>query len=80
MTAFQTDRISNAERAERARKALANYNDEYDLIANCVDFLADLQHYHNHACAVANSHPTFEDVLETARQHFNAELAGEGRP
>src|ERR1039457_2388308 len=36
--------ITNADRAERARKALEVYNDEYDTTANAIDLLTDLQH------------------------------------
>ena len=41
------DVITNAEPAERARKALEAYNDKCDAVTNIVDILADLQHYCN---------------------------------
>jgi hypothetical protein len=60
--------ITNAERAERARKALEAYTDEFDSVANMIDFLTDLQHYCNIAHAADISHRTFDDLLETARE------------
>ena len=69
--------IPNAERANRARKAIAGYNDEYDLTANIVDLLTDLQHYCNITHAVEIRHPTFDELLETSRNHFRAEINGE---
>jgi hypothetical protein len=69
--------ITNADRAERARQALATYNDEWDMAANSIDLLADLQHYFRAAYAVGTSRRTFDEALEMARQHFNTEVAGE---
>jgi hypothetical protein len=69
--------ITNPERAERARKALEGYSDEYDTVANMIDFLADLQHYCSIAHAVDTNHRTFADLLRIARQHFDAEIGGE---
>jgi hypothetical protein len=69
--------ISNAERAERARRAAEAYNYEDDVDSNMIDFLADLQHYCHIARAADIGHRTFGDLLETARQHFDAEITGE---
>jgi hypothetical protein len=69
--------ITNAERAERARKALEAYNDEYDLTTNIVDLLADLQHYCPIAQARGIEHRTFDAILELARTHYAAEINGE---
>jgi hypothetical protein len=37
--------LTNADRAERCRRTLEAYNDEYDLFANVIDLLADLRHW-----------------------------------
>jgi hypothetical protein len=66
--------ITNPERAERARKALEAFSDEYDPVANMIDFLADLQHYCNEVDIGAQ---TFDDLLSTSRRHFDAEINGE---
>jgi hypothetical protein len=70
-------KITNLHRANRARKALANYTDEHDPIANVVDFLTDIQHLCYLECMEDGLHPTFEDALESACGHFSAEIAGE---
>lgn len=77
---MDTELITNAERADRAHRALQAYNDEYDVIANAVDLLADLQHYCHIAHAQDGNHRTFDDLLNTARGHFNAELHEENQP
>jgi hypothetical protein len=68
--------ITNPERAERARKALEVYSDEYDPDSNMIDFLADLQHYCHIAHTLDNNQRTFDDMLRIARQHFDAEISG----
>ena len=68
--------ITNAERAERALRALESYNDEYDVIGNAIDFLADLQHYCAMACHFDANHRTFDDLLQMAGEHFAAEIGG----
>jgi hypothetical protein len=75
--------VTNAERAKRARAALRKYrvdnnaakrySDHYEPATSVVDFLADLQHFYNLAQAKNIAHPTFEDALESARGHFEAE-------
>jgi hypothetical protein len=69
----QNQEPTNFDRAERARKTLAAYNDDCDIRANAVDLLTDLQHFYNIEHAYAIGHPTFDEALETARGHFEAE-------
>jgi hypothetical protein len=70
------DRASNAGRAARVRRTIEAYNHQYDMTGNVVDLLTDLQHYCNIAHAHDISHRTFDDLLETARSHFDAETNG----
>lgn len=63
--------LTNPERAARCQLAIAGYSDD-DAYTSLVDFLADAMHFcraHGHC---------FRHVLETARMHFEAELAGDG--
>jgi hypothetical protein len=69
--------FTNADRAKRAQSALKRYNGDNDPITNAVDFLTDLQHFYNLARAKDNIHPTFDEALESARGHFEAEQKGE---
>jgi hypothetical protein len=66
--------FTNADRAKRAEAALKRYNGDNDAVANAVDFLTDLQHFYNLAHAEDNTHPTFDEALESARGHFEAEM------
>ena len=70
--------VTNAYRAERARKALAPYmlwygeQDEPGVIETAiVDFLADLNHYMTLHLETAVYLP---DLLERGYEHFEAEL------
>src|SRR5580692_7709753 len=65
--------FTNADRATRAKAALKRYNGDNDAIANAIDFLTDLQHFYDIEHAKDISHPTFDDALESARGHFEAE-------
>ena len=65
--------FTNADRAKRAEAALKSYNGDNDAAVNALDFLVDLQHYYNLTHAKENTHPTFEEALEAARIHFEAE-------
>jgi hypothetical protein len=65
--------FTNGDRAKRAKEALEAYNRDNDAPTNAVDFLTDLQHFYNFAHAETISHPTFDDALEVARGHFEAE-------
>jgi hypothetical protein len=69
--------FTNADRAQRAERALKRYNGDNDAIANAVDFLTDLQHFYHTACMNDDVHPTFDEALESARRHFNEERRGE---
>jgi hypothetical protein len=69
--------FTNTDRAKRAKAALKRYNGDNDPITNAIDLLADLQHFYNLAHARDNTHPTFDEALETARGHFEAEQKGE---
>lgn len=62
-TSYDLD-IMNADRSARCLKALATYNDEYDVLSNLTDFLADAMHW----CCF-NDHD-FENLLSMARHHF----------
>lgn len=73
----QHPEFTNADRARRAEAALQGYNDDYDTVTNAVDFLTDLQHFYHLAHAKDDTHPTFEEALESARGHFEAERNGE---
>jgi hypothetical protein len=60
--------LTNRERADRCEKAIAAYSDD-DTRTNLVDFLADAMHLcHLHG-------RSFDDALNTARTHFDAETA-----
>jgi hypothetical protein len=65
--------FTNSDRAIRATKALNLYNSDNDAVTNALDFLVDLQHFYNLAHAYDISHPTFDEALEAARGHFEAE-------
>jgi hypothetical protein len=67
--------FTNPDRAKRAKAALKRYNGDNDAITNAVDFLTDFQHFYAIEHAKDNSHPTFDDALQSARQHFEAEKA-----
>lgn len=67
--------FTNADRAKRAKAALKRYSGDNDAITNAVDFLTDLQHFYHLAHAKDDTHPTFDDALQSARQHFEAEQA-----
>jgi len=62
--------LSNQERAVRCRQAITAYSGD-DAHTNLVDFLADAMHW----CHV-NGH-CFNDILDTARMHFEAEITGD---
>jgi hypothetical protein len=65
--------FTNSYRATRAEAALKRYNGDNDPITNAVDFLTDVQHFYAIAPAEDDTHPTFDDALESARGHFEAE-------
>jgi hypothetical protein len=65
--------VTNTERAKRAKAALKRYNGDNDAIANAVDFLTDLQHFYDIEHSKDSTHPTFDEALEAARGHFEAE-------
>lgn len=65
--------FTNTDRAKRAKAALNLYNRDNDAIVNAVDLLTDLQHFYNLAHAADNSHPAFDEALESARFHFETE-------
>lgn len=69
--------FTNSDRTKRAERALKRYNGDYDVIANAVDFLTDLQHFYYAASQKNETHPTFDEALETARMHFDEELKAE---
>jgi hypothetical protein len=75
----QHPEFTNADRAQRAKEGLEGYNGDNDAATNAVDFLTDLQHFYNIEHANDISHPIFDDALEVARGHFEAELKGEDR-
>lgn len=62
--------LSNHERAVRCQSAIADYSDD-DTYTNLVDFLADAMHWCH-----ANGH-AFQNALETAGMHFDAEVSGD---
>ena len=62
--------LSNQERAVRRQQAITAYSGD-DAHANLVDCLADAMHW----CRF-NGH-SFNDALETARMHFEAETNGD---
>lgn len=66
--------LTNPDRAKRAERALKLYNSDNDAITNAVDFLTDIQHFYCLAHAADDTHPTFDDALESACGHFQAEL------
>ena len=45
MTDTDEDEITNAERARRCQTALKDYNDEWDIDSNLIDFLTDARHW-----------------------------------
>jgi hypothetical protein len=59
--------FTNVDRAKRAKAALKRYNGDNDAITNAVDFLTDVQHFYHLAHAKDDTHPTFDDALESAR-------------
>jgi hypothetical protein len=67
--------LTNPDRAKRAEAALKRYNADNDAITNAVDLLTDLQHFYAVAHAADDTHPTFEQALESARGHFMTEQA-----
>ena len=67
--------FTNADRAKRAKAALNRYNGDNDDIVNAVDLLTDLQHFYGLAHAADDTHPTFDEALESARDHFQTEQA-----
>jgi len=69
----QQPEFTNADRARRAEAALENYNGDNDPVTNAEDFLTDLQHFYHLAHAQDDTHPTFDEALEAARGHFEAE-------
>jgi hypothetical protein len=69
--------FTNADRAQRAEAAMKRYNGDNDAMTNALDFLVDLQQFYNLAHAADIAHPTFDDALESARGHFQAEQAEE---
>ena len=70
--------FTNADRSQRARDVLENYNGDNDTATNAVDFLTDL-HFYNLAQKLDDVHPSFEDALQSARGHFDAEAAEAAR-
>jgi hypothetical protein len=62
--------LTNQERAVRCQKAIAAYAGA-DAYTNLVDFLADAMHF-----CEQNGH-SFDDALDTARMHFDAEMNGD---
>ena len=66
--------FTNADRARRAKAALRRYNGDNDAATNAVDLLTDLQHFYDLAHANDTLHSTFDDAIESARGHFEAEL------
>lgn len=62
--------LSNQERANRCRKAIAAYSDD-DTYTNLVDFLADAMHWTH-----SNGH-SFPDALDAALMHYEAEINGD---
>jgi hypothetical protein len=69
--------FTNADRAKRAKAALKRYNGDNDAATNALDFLTDLHHFYNFAHAQDDTHPSFDEALEWARGHFEAELTAE---
>jgi hypothetical protein len=69
--------FNNLDRAKRAQRALKLYDRDNDAITNAVDFLTDLQHFYNIEHAKSIGHPTFDEALESARGHYEAELRGD---
>jgi hypothetical protein len=62
--------LSNHDRAIRHLRAMTACSDD-DIYTSFVDFLADAMHYchlHGHS---------FDDALDTARMHFDAETTGD---
>jgi hypothetical protein len=73
----QHPEFTNADRAQRAKEALEGYNSDNDAATNAVDFLTDLQHLYNFTKAESISHHSFDETLEIARGHYEAEIKGE---
>jgi hypothetical protein len=69
----QSHDITNADRANRCNAALTAYNDDYDNVANLVDFLADARHW----CDVHGL--SFGDLDRIAYQHYLEECSAERR-
>jgi hypothetical protein len=59
--------LNNQERAERCRKAIHVYSDDW-IENNLIDFLADAMHL----CRLSGR--DFDDVLDTAVRHFETEI------
>lgn len=66
--------ITNADRAKHCEEVLARYNDEYDIVANLIDLLADARHWcdRNSQC--------YGDLDRIAYHHYLVELEEERRP
>lgn len=62
--------LTNEDRARRAAEAIEAYSDD-DNRSNLVDFLADAMHW----CHLSGH--CFDDVLDTARRHFDREITEE---
>jgi len=65
--------ITNAERAKRCEAALECYNDEWDLLANLIDFLADARHWCD------REGKCYGDLDGLAHRHYLAEVEQERR-
>lgn len=61
---------SNQQRAVRYQQAITVYSGD-DAHTNLVDFLADAMHW----CHINGD--SFDDALDTARMHFDAEMTGD---
>ena len=62
--------LTNQQRAGRCQEAITAYSDD-DTYTNLVDFLADAMHF----CHVQGH--SFQDALDTAVMHFDAETNGD---
>jgi hypothetical protein len=74
MTESPESEFTNADRAERCQAALESYNDEYDIIANLIDLLADARHWCD------RHEKSFAELDHTAYQHYLGELDNQRRP
>lgn len=68
-----TSEPTNIERADRFERALSQYCDEHDTVANLIDLLADARHWcdQNDQC--------YSDLDRIAYDHYLAELWEERR-